>query len=177
MRATTRPTTGILAVLVAGLALTACGTTTTTDATADTAVPPCRTASLAWTLTLLGADRGGREAHARLTAVNKGPDTCVFDGYPGLEIHNGKAESVEGAGSGRPAALSVPRKAEVAVDVRYTPGGTSGTGDWCVRRPEAVVRAPHDSRPAVVPVTDAHGKDATIDACGETVSLALPRRI
>ncbi|MGW1167935.1 DUF4232 domain-containing protein [Streptomyces sp. NPDC001153] len=174
MPATTRLTTG-LAVLATGLALAACGTTTTTTAE-GTAAPPCRTASLAWTLTELGTERGTGRAQARLTAVNKGPGTCVFDGYPGLEIHNGKAESIEGSGHGHPAAVALPAKAAVTVDLRYTPGGTNGAGDWCVRQREAVVRAPHDSRAAVVPVTDAHRKATAIDACGDTVSLAPPRR-
>lgn len=174
MRATTRLTTG-LAVLTAGLTLTACGTTTTTTAK-GTAAPPCRTASLAWTLAMLGTEHGTGRAHARLTAVNKGPGACVFDGFPGLEIHNGKAESIEGAGHGHPAAAALPAKAAVTVDLRYTPGGTSGAGDWCVRQREAVVRAPHDSRAAVVPVTDAHHRAVAIDACGETVSMAAPRR-
>ena len=177
MRATT-----CLAVLTAGLALTACGTTTT--AAPDATAPPCRTASLTWTLSLL--DGGGAEKrdgtenvgrpNARLTAVNKGPGTCVFAGYPVLEIHNGKAESVEGTGQGRPAALALPGKASVTVDLHYTRRGTKGAGTWCVRQGEASVRAPHDTRGTVVPVTDAHGKATVIEACGETLALAVPHR-
>ncbi|MFI2203077.1 DUF4232 domain-containing protein [Streptomyces sp. NPDC020192] len=177
MRATTtRLTSGGLAVLTAGLTLTACGTTTGSTAS-EPAVPSCRTASLTWTLTLLGRDGGG-PARARLKAVNKGPGPCVFDGFPGLEIHNGKADSIEGSGHGRPAAVSLPGngKAAVTVDLRYTPAGTSGAGDWCVRQNEAVVRAPHDTNPAVVPVTDGHGRTTVIDACGQTLSLAAPHR-
>jgi Protein of unknown function (DUF4232) len=174
MRATHRLTTG-LAVLTAGLTLTACGTTTSTTAK-GTAAPSCRTASLAWRLALLGTEQGTGRAHARLIAVNRGPGSCVFDGYPGLEIHNGKAESIDGAGHGHPAAVTLPAKAAVGVDLRYTPGGTDGGGDWCVRQREAVVRAPHDSRLAVVPVTDGQRRATAIDACGETMTMTPPRR-
>ncbi|MFG2353266.1 DUF4232 domain-containing protein [Streptomyces sp. NPDC048521] len=174
MRATTRLTGG-LTVLTAGLALTACGTTTT--AGPDAKAPPCRTSSLTWTLTLLdGTDQDGRRPNARLTAVNKGPGTCVFDGYPGVEVHNGKAETIDGAGHGHAASLPLPGKAAATVDIRYTPGGTKDAGPNCVRQPEAVVWAPHDAARAVVPVLDAHLRHTTIDACGESMSLAPPRR-
>ncbi|MFF4571916.1 DUF4232 domain-containing protein [Streptomyces sp. NPDC001410] len=173
MRATTRLTGG-LAVLTAGLALTACGTTTTTEAHDDAKLSNCRTSSLKWTLVLLGKERGGSRGEARLTAVNKGPDTCVFNGYPGIEIHNGKAESIDGAGHGHPASFSLAAKATVTVDVHYTPRGTKGAGDWCVRQGEAVLWAPHDSDRTVVPVLDRHRKTTVIDACGETLSLAPP---
>ncbi|MFF8904710.1 DUF4232 domain-containing protein [Streptomyces olivaceoviridis] len=177
MRLTTRLAGG-LALLTAGLALTACGTGTT--AAPDATAPPCRTGSLAWMLSLLDGDgtrTGSGRPDARLTAVNKGPDACVFAGYPGLEIHNGKAESVEGSGQGRPAPLALPVRASVTVDLRYTRRGTKGADDsWCVRQTEASVRAPHDTRGTVVPVTDAHGKAAAIDACGETLAMAVPRR-
>ncbi|KOV66925.1 DUF4232 domain-containing protein [Streptomyces sp. MMG1121] len=175
MRATNRPTTGALAVLTAALALTACGTTTT-DSKRDAGLTPCRTAALRWSLTLAGTDRGAGPAHARLTAVNKGPGSCVFDGYPGLEIHNGKADSIEGAGHGRPDPVPLPGKASLTVDLRYTPRGANGAGGWCVQQPEAVIRAPHDSGAAVVPVRDAHGKAAQIDACGDSITLAAPHR-
>ncbi|MFF8726172.1 hypothetical protein ACF073_06730 [Streptomyces sp. NPDC015171] len=173
---------GALTALAAGLTLTACGTTTTAEP--DAAAPPCRTASLTWTLTLLdgkGAAHASGTGHdgppgARLTAVNKGPGTCLFAGYPSLEIHNGKADGVEGAGPGHPAALSLPGKGAVAVDLRYTPPGTKGADTWCVRQGEAAVRAPHDSRGTSVPVTDAHGRSAVLDACGETIAMAAPRR-
>ncbi|MCE0447284.1 hypothetical protein LT493_32190 [Streptomyces tricolor] len=56
------------------------------------------------------------------------------------------------------------------------PRGTEGAGTWCVRQHQAVVRAPHDTRAAVVPVEDAHGKAAVLDACGETIAMAAPRR-
>ncbi|WP_225095745.1 DUF4232 domain-containing protein [Streptomyces sp. CoH27] len=188
MRATTRLTTGGLAALTAALALAACGgttnrtTTTTPPATATakappaaTAAPPCRTAALSWTLARLGTAKG--VGHARLTARNNGPGTCVFGGYPGLEIHNGKADSIDGAGHGHPAAVILPARAAISVDLRYTPAGTPGAGSWCVRQTEAAVRAPHDSRPAVVPVTDTHLRAASIDACGATVAMAPPRRV
>ncbi|MET8771723.1 DUF4232 domain-containing protein [Streptomyces sp. NPDC004658] len=181
MRVTTRLAGG-LTVLAASLALTACGTGT--KAAPDATAPPCRTASLTWTLSLLdggdtekgGGHGDGGRPDARLTAVNKGPGSCVFAGYPALEIHNGKAESIEGTGQGRPASLALPGKASVTVDLRYTRRGTKSAGTWCVRQTEASVRAPHDTRGAVVPVTDAHGKAATIDACGETLAMAVPRR-
>ncbi|MET8563819.1 DUF4232 domain-containing protein [Streptomyces flaveolus] len=176
MRATTRLTSG-LAALTAGLALTACGTATTAEPDATT--PPCRTASLTWTLSLLdggGTKKGAGRPDARLTAVNEAPGACVFAGYPVLEIHNGKAESIEGTGQGRPDTLTLPGKGSVTVDLHYTRRGTKGAGTWCVRQGEASVRAPHDTRGAVVPVTDAHGKAATIDACGETLTMAVPHR-
>ncbi|MEU3412528.1 DUF4232 domain-containing protein [Streptomyces sp. NPDC006658] len=194
-------TAGLALTLAAGLTLTACGTTTTAapDATApDATAPPCRTASLAWTLSLLdgdsdsdsdsdsddgndgdgdGAGRGGNRSGARLVAVNKGSGPCVFSGFPGLEIHHGKADGIEGAGTGRPAALSLPGHAAVAVDLRYTRRGTPGADtSWCVRQHEATVRAPHDTGGTVVPVTDAHGKAAVLDACGETIAMAAPHR-
>ncbi|POX63442.1 hypothetical protein C3492_12065 [Streptomyces sp. Ru62] len=175
---------GGLTLLTAGLALAACGTGTT--AAPDATVPACRTVSLTWTLSLLdgdGAEKGGdREKgtdrpDARLTAVHEGPGACVFAGYPALEIHNGKAESIEGTGQGRPASLALSGGASVTVDLHYTRRGTKGADDsWCVRQGEASVRAPHDTRGAVVPVTDAQGKAATIDACGETLAMAVPRR-
>ncbi|WP_318200590.1 DUF4232 domain-containing protein [Streptomyces sp. SCL15-4] len=199
MPATTRPAAGLAArtaglalTLAAGLTLTACGTTTTAApaATAPAATaPPCRTASLAWTLSLLdgdgdgdsddgdGAGRGGHRSGARLVAVNKGSGPCVFSGFPGLEIHHGKADGIEGTGAGRPAALSLPGQAAVAVDLRYTRRGTPGADtSWCVRQHEATVRAPHDTDGTVVPVTDAHGKAAVLDACGETIAMAAPHR-
>ncbi|CAL9289712.1 DUF4232 domain-containing protein [Streptomyces sp. SudanB182_2057] len=204
MPATTRPA-GRRAVLTAGLALaagltlTACATTTTatpgttttatpgtaTTATPDATAPPCRTAALSWTLSLLdgdgvhgadGAEREGDRSGARLTAVNKGAGDCVFAGYPGLALHNGKADGIEGAGSGRPAAVALPGHAAVTVDLRYTRRGTPGAGTWCVRQHEAVVTAPHDTHGTVVPVTDGHGKAAVLDACGETIAMAPPRR-
>ncbi|SOD80828.1 DUF4232 domain-containing protein [Streptomyces sp. Ag109_G2-15] len=175
-RTTARPSGGLavlMAVLMAGLALAACGTSTEAD---DTALGNCRTGSLKWTLVLLGKEKGGSRADARLTAVNKGPDSCVFDGYPGIEIHNGKAESIDGAGPGHPASFPLSAKAAVTVDLHYTPHGTKGADDWCVRQSEAVVRAPHDSDRTVVPVLDRHRRTAVIDACGETLSMAPPHR-
>lgn len=172
MRATTRLTGG-LAVLMAGLALTACGTTTT-EAHSNTKLSNCRTASLKWTLVLLDKEKNGSRAAARLTAVNKGPDTCVFNGYPGIEIHYGKAESIEGAGHGHPASFPLAAKATVTVDLHYTPRDTKGAGDWCVRQSDAVVWAPRDSDRTVVPVLDRHRKPTAIDACGETLSMAPP---
>lgn len=172
MRATTRLTCGLAAV-TAALALTACGTTTEAD---DAKLGDCRTASLKWRLELLGKDKADSRHRARLTAVNKGPDTCVFGGYPGIEIHDGKAESIDGSGHGHPASFPLDEGATVTVDVRYTPSGAKGAGTWCVRASEAVVRAPHDSDGAVVPVLDRHRKPAVIDACGETLALAPPHR-
>ncbi|MCL3992386.1 DUF4232 domain-containing protein [Streptomyces lavenduligriseus] len=186
MPATTRPAGGLAALtagltLMAGLTLTACDTTTT--ATPDATAPPCRTAALTWTLSLLDGDgdgdgdgRGGDRSGARLTAVNKGSGACLFAGYPGLEIHNGKADGIEGAGAGRPSAVALPGHATVTVDLRYTRRGTPGAGTWCVRQHEAAVTAPHDTHGTVVPVTDAHGKAALLDACGETIAMAPPRR-
>ncbi|MGW4563864.1 DUF4232 domain-containing protein [Streptomyces sp. NPDC004561] len=180
MRTTTR-LTGPLALLTAALALTACGTTTRTTPhtshTSGASAPPCRTTSLTWSLVLLGGGAdGGARPDARLTAVNKGPGACVFDGYPGVEIHNGKADSIEGAGHGHPASLALPGKAAATVDLRYTPGGTKGAGTWCVRQNEAVVSAPHDSTRTTVPVTDAHHRPTAIDACGDTIAMEPPRR-
>ncbi|WDM16081.1 DUF4232 domain-containing protein [Streptomyces lavenduligriseus] len=186
MPATTRPAGGLAALtagltLMAGLTLTACDTTTT--ATPDATAPPCRTAALTWTLSLLDGDadgdgdgREGNRSGARLTAVNKGSGACLFAGYPGLEIHNGKADGIEGAGAGRPSAVALPGHASVTVDLRYTRRGTPGAGTWCVRQHEAAVTAPHDTHGTVVPVTDAHGKAAVLDACGETIAMAPPRR-
>ncbi|MFF7097891.1 DUF4232 domain-containing protein [Streptomyces rubradiris] len=196
MPATIRPAGRLAALtagltLAAGLTLTACDTTTTaapgtaTTATPDATAPPCRTAALSWTLSLLdgdgvhgadGAEREGDRSGARLTAVNKGSGACRFAGYPDLAIHNGKADGIEGAGSGRPAAVALPGHAAVTVDLRYTRRGTPGAGTWCVRQREAVVTAPHDTHGTVVPVTDAHGKAAVLDACGETIAMAPPRR-
>ncbi|MFF9018972.1 DUF4232 domain-containing protein [Streptomyces eurythermus] len=199
MPATTRPAGGLAALtagltLMAGPTLTACdttttatpGTTTTTTATApDATAPPCRTAALTWTLSLLDGDgdsagngggRGGDRSGARLTAVNKGSGACLFAGYPGLEIHNGKADGIEGAGAGRSSVVALPGHVAVTVDLRYTRRGTPGAGTWCVRQHEATVTAPHDTHGTVVPVTDAHGKAAVLDACGETIAMAPPRR-
>ncbi|GGR73869.1 MULTISPECIES: DUF4232 domain-containing protein [Streptomyces] len=191
MPATTRPADGLAALtagltLMAGLTLTACDTTTTatpdatTTTTPDATAQPCRTAALTWTLSLLDGDsagngdgRGDDRSGARLTAVNKGSGACLFAGYPGLEIHNGKADGIEGAGAGRPSPVALPGHAAVTVDLRYTRRGTPGAGTWCVRQHEAAVTAPHDT---VVPVTDAHGKAAVLDACGETIAMAPPRR-
>ncbi|AOR31335.1 hypothetical protein BFF78_10075 [Streptomyces fodineus] len=184
MRATRR-LTGVLAMVTAGmvtagLALTACGTTTTTTrarATPDASAPPCRTAALTWSLVLLGgSENGGLRPNARMTAINKGSKTCVFDGYPGVEIHNGKAESIDGSGLGHPAPLPLPGKAAVTVDLRYVPRDPKGTNTWCVRQSEAVVWAPHDSDRVVVPVTDAHRKSVTLDACGQIIAMEPPRR-
>lgn len=198
MPATTRPAGGLAALtagltLMTGLTLTACDTTTTAtpDATAtvtataspEATAPPCRTAALTWTLSLLdgdgdgaGAGQGDGRSGARLTAVNKGSGACLFAGYPGLAIHHGKADGIEGAGSGRAAAVALPGRAAVTVDLRYTRRGTPGAGTWCVRQHEAAVTAPHDTEGTVVPVTDAHGKPAVLDACGETITMAPPRR-
>ncbi|MFF7370433.1 DUF4232 domain-containing protein [Streptomyces tricolor] len=183
MSATIRPAgalaalTAALAALTAAFALTACDTGPA--AAPDAAVPPCRTASLTWRLSLLDGDAGrpGTDrTDARLTAVNRGPGACLFTGYPSLEIHNGKAESIVGTGSGHPAPLALPGEAAVTVALRYTPRGTEGAGTWCVRQHQAVVRAPHDTRAAVVPVEDARGKAAVLDACGETIAMEAPRR-
>ncbi|MEV5348814.1 DUF4232 domain-containing protein [Streptomyces achromogenes] len=196
MPATTRPAGGLAALtagltLMTGLTLTACDTTTTATPAATATVtatappeataPPCRTAALTWTLSLLdgdgaGAGQGDGRSGARLTAVNEGSGACLFAGYPGLAIHHGKADGIEGVGSGRPAAVALPGRAAVTVDLRYTRRGTPGAGTWCVRQHEASVTAPHDTEGTVVPVTDAHGKPAVLDACGETIAMAPPRR-
>ncbi|MFG2606037.1 DUF4232 domain-containing protein [Streptomyces sp. NPDC048514] len=176
MRATTRLAGG-LSALMAGLALTACGAITTTATHSDGSIPPCRTTSLKWTLTLLdGTDKGGERAGARLTGVNKGPEICVFDGYPGVEVHNGKAETIDGAGKGHPESVAVPEGAGVSVDLHYTPRGAKGAAPYCVRQSEAVVQAPHDAHRAVVPIVDTHGRTKAIDACGEKLTLQPPRR-
>ncbi|MEV6804704.1 DUF4232 domain-containing protein [Streptomyces sp. NPDC051132] len=207
MTATTRPAgaLAVLAAGLALAGCGTTTTTAAPDATAPP--PLCRTTALTWTLSLLDGDGdgdgdsgthgthgtgssapegtrngtakgpGASRPNARLTAVNKASGACLFAGYPGLELHNGKAESIDGTGPGHPAALSLPGHTAVAVDLRYTPRDTAGGADaWCVRQGEAVVRAPRDSHGTAVPVTDAHGRTAVLDACGETIAMAPPRR-
>ncbi|MFF8029563.1 DUF4232 domain-containing protein [Streptomyces sp. NPDC007896] len=193
MRATTRLTTG-LGVLMVGLAVTACGhesgegrTTTPASGVASPSVPSatsseapkpteCRTGSLTWTLVLLPTKSSSRR-DALLTAVNKGPKTCVFAGYPGLSVHNGKANSLEGVGHGYPKPVTLHKGAGVTVDLQYTPRGAKGAGDYCVNEGEALVSAPHnpDRERTNVPVMDTHHAAAQIDACGDSISLSLPR--
>ncbi|MET8243832.1 DUF4232 domain-containing protein [Streptomyces sp. NPDC005202] len=179
-------------MLAAGLALTTCGSTaghdraatpanrsvgpsTTSSGTPSAAPKPgeCRTSSLKWTLVLLDTKSSSRP-NARLTAVNNNPGTCVFAGYPGIETHNGKAESIDGAGHGHPASVTLAQGAGATVDLHYTPRGTKGAGTWCVRQNEALVWAPHDSDRALIPVMDTHHKPIPIDACGEYMSMAPP---
>ncbi|MFF1740943.1 DUF4232 domain-containing protein [Streptomyces mirabilis] len=196
MRATTRLTAG-WGVLMVGLALTACGhkagengTSTPASGVASPSVPSvtssatsseapkptgCRTGSLTWTLVLLPTKSSSRR-NALLTAANKGPKTCVFAGYPGFSVHNGKANSIEGVGHGHPKAVTLHKGASVTVDLQYTPRGVKGAGDYCVKESEALVSAPHnpDRERTNVPVMDTHHAAAQIDACGDSISLSLP---
>ncbi|KAB1981208.1 DUF4232 domain-containing protein [Streptomyces triticiradicis] len=190
MRATTRLAAGS-AVLTAALAVTACGHTTaqphgatsTTGSVSPSGGPSparspaeCRTASLTWALVLLPERTGGRR-DARLTVANDAPETCLFAGYPGFSVHNGKANSIEGVGHGHPRTIALRKGTGVTVDLRYTPRGAKGAGDYCVTENEALVSAPHDpdSDRVNVPVMEAHHKAAEIDACGDSVSMSLPR--
>lgn len=192
MRATTRLTAG-LGVLMVGLAVTACGheagegrTTTPASGVASPSVPSatsseapkpteCRTGSLTWTLVLLPTKSSSRR-NALLTAVNNGPKTCVFAGYPGFSVHNGKANSLEGVGHGHPKPVTLHKGAGVTVDLQYTPRGAKGAGDYCVNEGEALVSAPHnpDRERTNVPVMDTHHAAAQIDACGDSISLSPP---
>ncbi|MFF4935420.1 DUF4232 domain-containing protein [Streptomyces griseofuscus] len=193
MRATTRLTAG-LGVVTVGLAITGCGhtagqdkTTTpassvaspsvTSSATHSEAPKPaeCRTASLTWTLVLLPTKSSSRR-HARLTAANNGPRTCVFAGYPDVIVHNGKANSIEGVGHGHPKKVTLHQGARVTVDLQYTPRGAQGAGDYCVKEGEALVSAPRnpDLERTNVPVMDTHHAAAQIDACGDSISMSLP---
>ncbi|MEU6271102.1 DUF4232 domain-containing protein [Streptomyces populi] len=190
MRATTRRAAGS-AVLTLALAVSACGHTdvqphraaSTTGSTSPSGASSparspagCRTASLTWTLVLLPERTGGRR-DARLTAANNAPETCLFAGYPGFSVHNGKANSIEGVGHGHPKTLTLREGTGVTVDLRYTPRGAKGAGDYCVTENEALVSAPHnpDSDRVNVPVVGTRHKAAEIDACGDSVSMSLPR--
>ncbi|WP_319748856.1 DUF4232 domain-containing protein [Streptomyces sp. AK02-04a] len=196
MRATTRLTAG-LGVLMVGWAVTACGhqagqdgtappasgvaspsvPSVTSSATSSEAPKPtaCRTGSLTWTLVLLPTKSSSRR-DALLTAVNNEPKTCVFAGYPGVSVHNGKANSIEGVGHGHPKPVTLHKGAGVTVDLQYTPRGAKGAGDYCVKEGEALVSAPHnpDRERTNVPVMDTHHAAAEIDACGDSISLSLP---
>ncbi|MET7892945.1 DUF4232 domain-containing protein [Streptomyces mirabilis] len=193
MRATTRLTAG-LGVLMVGLAVTACGhgagedgtatpasdaasPSVTSSATSSEAPNPseCRTGSLTWTLVLLPTQSSSRR-NALLTAANKGSKTCVFAGYPGFSVHNGKANSIEGVGHGHPKPVTLRKGAGVTFDLQYTPRGAKGAGDYCVKEGEALVSAPHnpDRDRTNVPVMDTHHAAAQIDACGDSISLSLP---
>ncbi|MFF3517142.1 DUF4232 domain-containing protein [Streptomyces sp. NPDC002573] len=177
-----------------GMALTACGHTAAQDkttkpvtssvsasATASAAQPPagkpaeCRTKSLAWKLVLLPA-KGSSRRDARLTAANPASRPCVFAGYPGVLIHNGKANSLEGVGHGHPKTVTLHKGAKVTVDLQYTPRGAKSAGDYCVTTDEVLVSAPHnpDDDRANIRVVDAHDRFAVIDACGESISMSLP---
>ncbi|GAA1912216.1 DUF4232 domain-containing protein [Streptantibioticus ferralitis] len=184
---------GAVAVFTAGLAVAACGPTAAhgtggpppphsvrssrpaAPAVSHGSLPTCRTHALKWTFTLLNAEGPGQQPNARLSAVNRGKDRCVFGGYPGVDVHNGKANSVDGVGRGRPAPVTLPKGEGVTVDVRYTPRGTKGASDLCVSESEAVVRAPQDAARAAVPITDTRHKTAKFKACGETMLLSPPR--
>ncbi|SFF02273.1 Protein of unknown function [Streptomyces mirabilis] len=196
MRATTHLTAG-LGVLMVGLAVTACGhkagedgtatpasdltspsvPSVTSSATSSEAPKPteCRTGSLTWTLVLLPTKSSSRR-NALLTAANKGPKTCVFAGYPGFSVHNGKANSIAGIGHGLPKQVTLHKGARVTVDLQYTPRGAKGAGDYCVKEGEALVSAPHnpDRERTNVPVMDTHHAAARIDACGDSISLSPP---
>ncbi|MEU2739281.1 DUF4232 domain-containing protein [Streptomyces sp. NPDC007095] len=176
-----------------GLAVTACGheagerrTTTPARGVASPSVPSatsseapkpaeCRTGSLTWTLVLLPAKSSSRR-DALLTAANNGPKTCVFAGYPGFSVHNGKANSLEGIGHGHPKPVTLHKGAGVRVDLQYTPRGAKGAGGYCVKEGEALVSAPHDPdrERTNVPVMDTHHAAAQIDGCGDSISLSLP---
>ncbi|MFF8593353.1 DUF4232 domain-containing protein [Streptomyces sp. NPDC015220] len=135
----------------------------------------CGTDRLRWTLVLLRPAGSGGPG-ARLTAVNGGPGSCVFAGYPGVEIHNGKANSVDGLGRGRFAPLELREGAGVAFDIRYTPAGSQDASPLCVSQKEAVVWAAHDRARAVVPVLDTRHRVAVMRACGEYMTMTPPRR-
>nr|WP_256258073.1 DUF4232 domain-containing protein [Streptomyces mirabilis] len=180
-----------------GLAVTACGhkagedgtatpasdltspsvPSVTSSATSSEAPKPteCRTGSLTWTLVLLPTKSSSRR-NALLTAANKGPKTCVFAGYPGFSVHNGKANSIAGIGHGLPKQVTLHKGARVTVDLQYTPRGAKGAGDYCVKEGEALVSAPHnpDRERTNVPVMDTHHAAARIDACGDSISLSPP---
>ncbi|MFB7241439.1 hypothetical protein CW362_12885 [Streptomyces populi] len=180
MRATTRLAAGS-AVLTLALAVSACGHTDVQPhraaSTTGSASPAgCRTASLTWTLVLLPERTGGRR-DARLTAANKAPEACLFAGYPGFSVHNGKANSIEGTGHGHPKSFTLRKGTGVTVDLRYTPRGAKGAGDYCVTENEALVSAPHnpDSDRVNVPVVETRHKAAEIDACGDSISMSPPR--
>ncbi|MFJ1603658.1 DUF4232 domain-containing protein [Streptomyces sp. NPDC088253] len=196
MRATTRLTAGV-GVLMVGLAVAACGheagedrtaapasgvaspsvPSVTSSAASSEATKPteCRTGSLTWTLVLLPTKSSSRR-NALLTAANNGPSTCVFAGYPGFSVHNGKANSIEGVGHGHPKPVTLHKGARVTVDLQYTLRGAKGAGDYCVNEGEALVSAPHnpDRERTNVPVMDTHHAAAQIDVCGDSISLSLP---
>ncbi|MET7981285.1 DUF4232 domain-containing protein [Streptomyces sp. NPDC005281] len=189
MRATTGLAAG-LAVLTVGLVVTACGTAAQPDratSTIGSASPSgasspgrnpagCRTASLTWTLVLLPKETGSRR-DARLTIANKAPETCLFAGYPGFSVHNGKANSLEGVGHGHPGSFTLRRGTGVTVDLHYAPRGAKGAGDYCVAENEALVSAPHnpDRDRVNIPVVETHHRAAEIDACGDSISMSPPR--
>ncbi|MEU8587864.1 DUF4232 domain-containing protein [Streptomyces sp. NPDC048664] len=206
MRATTTRLAAGMAVLTIGLAATACGHTTTakpatpkpaaskpgtpkpatskpatskpaTSKPATSKPTDCRTHSLVWTLVLLPAKSGSGPHTARLTAANKGPGPCVFAGYPDVQIHNGKADSLEATGPGHPRPLTLDKGAKATVDLRYTPSGTHGAADYCVTEPTALVAAPHapDTDRTDVPVTTPTHHRTHLTACGDTITMSTPR--
>ncbi|MGW7001502.1 DUF4232 domain-containing protein [Streptomyces sp. NPDC054933] len=184
---------GAVAVFTAGLGVAACGPTAAhgsggppaprgvqssrpaAPVVSHSSFPTCRTHALKWTFTLLKAASPAQQPNARLSAVNRGKGGCVFGGYPGVDVHNGKANAVDGVGRGRPAPVTLSKGAGVTIDVRYTPRGTKGASDLCVSESEAVVWAPHDAARAAVPITDTRHKSAKFRACGETMLLSPPR--
>ncbi|MFL4948921.1 DUF4232 domain-containing protein [Streptomyces sp. MMS24-I31] len=120
--------------------------------------------------------RSSSRRNARLTALNNGPQSCVFAGYPGFYIHNGKAYDIQGEGKGRPKPVTLHKGARVSFDLRYTPDSAKHEGDLCVTGTEALAWAPHGDHnsPARVPVTDTHGRVTPITACGEAISMSPP---
>lgn len=174
MRAKTRLAHSMAALGVV-VAVTACGNVNSQDDTAAPVAAGCRTGGLKWSL-VLQSDKSGSRRDAHLTASNRGAEPCVFAGYPGLLIHNGKANSIDGVGQGQPEAITLRKGEKLTVGLQYTPSGTEGAGSYCVREPDALVSAPHASEAdrTDVPITDAHGHPTQIDACGDHISMSPP---
>ncbi|MFF9407180.1 DUF4232 domain-containing protein [Streptomyces anandii] len=175
MRAKTRLAHS-MAVLGVVMAVTACGNVKSEDETAAPAAANCRTGGLKWSL-VLQPDRSSGRRDAHLTASNRGSAPCLFAGYPGLLIHNGKANSLDGVGQGHPEPITLRKGEELTVGLQYTPSGAKGAGSYCVHEPDALVSAPHapESDRTDVPITDTHGHPTQIDACGDHISLSPPR--
>ncbi|MGD3110413.1 DUF4232 domain-containing protein [Streptomyces sp. YGL11-2] len=156
--------------VTAALALTGCGSGRMAALHAN-----CKTKSLGWKVTVLKEVPHSPRREARLTAVNKGSQPCVFDGFPTFAVHVGKGPESAGKGQVRTMPIDLRRGGTVTTSLRYkdhAPG--MKPADCLVSNDEATVGAPRDHHEKQIKVRDEKGKKARMNICEETIWMSAP---
>ncbi|MEU6085564.1 DUF4232 domain-containing protein [Streptomyces sp. NPDC047085] len=169
-----------LAVSALGLAVllgaAACGND---QGPADARPAACGTPQLSWKMVRLPG-KPHKTPAATLSARNKGPKSCAFDGYPALSVYVGKGPSADAKPKkATPVHLVLDSGRTIEFPVFYDPIGAPGDCDVSAEyNPRVDVRPPHPAAHdygSPVRLTDAKGHQVRAQVCGPDMLLGAPR--